>query len=325
MKEFIIPIASGIAIGCLIGVIATSMLKINPNPKFNGAATVKAVAVNAVINSSAPDSYESSVLDNTSSLSDSHISSIQESSNSDNSSETSSVKSDFSTVDSSSVLDGSKIGSSKPTGEKTVYLTFDDGPSKLTPKILEILDKYDVKATFFVTGFDKSSAKYIKIAHDKGHTIGLHTYSHNYASVYSSPEAYYKDLNKIANLCKSQIGYIPHYIRFPGGSSNTVSKQYYKGIMTYLSKDVLKKGYQYYDWNSANGDAMGGKPTANELYKNAVSSVGNTDIVMLCHDSADKQNTVKSLPKIIEYYKSKDYTFKAIDDKTYTAHHRTNN
>ncbi|MDE6148666.1 MAG: polysaccharide deacetylase, partial [Ruminococcus sp.] len=203
--------------------------------------------------------------------------------------------------------------------------TFDDGPSKLTPKILDILDKYNAKATFFVTGFATDCSKYIKEAHDRGHTIGMHTYTHDYSNVYKSTEAYYKDLNKISKLCEKELGFTPQYIRFPGGSSNTVSSNYCDGIMTYLSKDVLKKGYQYYDWNCANGDAVGGEQSAEKLYKNAIESIGGTDLVMLCHDSGDKQSTVDSLPKIIEYYQAHGYELKAIDDTSYVPHHCINN
>ena len=102
--------------------------------------------------------------------------------------------------------------------EKVIYLTFDDGPSENTKKILDVLDKYNAKATFFVTGNGKKYNKYIKEAHDRGHTIGLHTYTHNYKQVYSSVNAYFEDLDKVGQMVKEQIGYVPHYIRFPGGS-----------------------------------------------------------------------------------------------------------
>lgn len=299
MKKYVLPIISGIVVGCIFGIVAVSALSINTSSK-----ETKAIPVQATISVSKTD--------DTSSKTNSNSSPADASSDKDK-------------TDSSSVIDGSMIGTETVTGEKVVYLTFDDGPSDLTPKVLDILDKYNVKATFFVTGFDTDNANYIKIAHDKGHTIGMHTYTHDYAKVYASPKAYYDDLNKIAELCKEQLGYVPHYIRFPGGSSNTVSSSYYKGIMTFLVNDVHKKGYQYYDWNSANGDAMGQVATATDLYKNAISYVGQTDLVMLCHDSGDKQATVDSLPKIIEYYQANGYKFKAIDDTTYVAHHQPNN
>ena len=329
MKSKLISIISGIIAGCLCGVLAISLINFSDINNQNSQITIKATLKNESQKNNQSTSSNDNIpvvanLNSSTTTEDTDISddnSVNELSSSDDNS-SSSKSTD---KDDSSITDGSKIGTTKQSGEKIVYLTFDDGPSKVTPKILNILDKYDVKATFFVTGFDLKSANYIKIAHDKGHTIGLHTYTHDYSQVYSSVKAYYNDLDKIGQLCKEQLGYVPHYIRFPGGSSNTVSRKYTNGIMSFLSKDVLKKGYQYYDWNSANGDAEGGKQSAQQLYNNAIQYIGGTDLVMLCHDAGDKEATVQSLPKIIEYYKSKGYTFKAIDDTTFVAHHSTNN
>ncbi|MEG0592317.1 MAG: polysaccharide deacetylase family protein [Coprobacillus sp.] len=209
------------------------------------------------------------------------------------------------------------------SNSKVVYLTFDDGPSKYTPDVLNILDKYNCKATFFVTGMNSSYRKYIKEAHDKGHTIGLHTYSHNYSKVYSSTDAYFEDLNKVGNMVKEYIGFFPKYIRFPGGSSNAVSKKYSAGIMTKLTKMVTDKGYKYYDWNAENGDGFSNvsKP---EMLKRATSSSAN-QIMILMHDANGKQNTVDILPQVIEYYQSRGYVFKAIDDSSIVPHQKVNN
>lgn len=212
-------------------------------------------------------------------------------------------------------------GSENHIEEKIVYLTFDDGPSVLTPKVLEILDKYNAKATFFVTNHDKSSAHYIKEAYDKGHTIGMHTSSHDYQQVYSSVQAYFDDLAAISQTVKEQIGYVPCFIRFPGGSSNTVSL-FTPGIMTELTAEVQKRGYQYYDWNTGCGD--GGVCTTEELIQTGTSGTAN-NLLFLAHDSATKQTTVEALPKIIEYYQNQGYVFKAIDRETITAHHGLNN
>ncbi|MFR7592819.1 MAG: polysaccharide deacetylase family protein [Longibaculum sp.] len=207
--------------------------------------------------------------------------------------------------------------------EKVVYLTFDDGPSRYTSSVLDILDKYNCKATFFITGMNSSYRKYIKIAHDKGHTIGLHTYSHNYSKVYSSTDAYFKDLEKIGNLAKDYIGFVPKYIRFPGGGSNTVSKKYSKGIMSKLTKMVEEKGYIYYDWNAENGDGYS-HMSQSEMLARATSSSHN-QIMILMHDANGKQNTVDILPKVIEYYQKRGYTFKAIDDSSIVPHQHVNN
>ncbi|WP_028042278.1 polysaccharide deacetylase family protein [Candidatus Stoquefichus massiliensis] len=207
--------------------------------------------------------------------------------------------------------------------EKVVYLTFDDGPSRYTPEVLDILERYHCKAAFFITGMNSSYRKYISTAHNQGHTIGLHTYSHSYSKVYSSTEAYFQDLEKVGQLAKDYIGFVPKYIRFPGGSSNLVSKKYTPGIMTKLSKMVEDKGYIYYDWNAENGDGYA-KMSQSEMLKRATSS-SEKKIMILMHDANGKQNTVDILPKVIEHYQKKGYTFKAIDDSAIVPHQHINN
>lgn len=223
----------------------------------------------------------------------------------------------------SSVQPGVPIGTTAVNdNEKVVYLTFDDGPSENTEEILEILDKYNAKATFFITGEDKNHRDLIKKAYDAGHTIGLHTYSHKYSEVYASVDAYFKDLDKIGKIAEEQLGFVPCFIRFPGGSSNEVSTQYCKGIMSRLVDLVQEKGYQYYDWNLDSGDGAGkGKE---ELIRNSQTDQMN-HIMLLCHDAGAKHETVEALPSIIEYYQQKGYEFRAIDRESYVVHHKVNN
>ena len=175
--------------------------------------------------------------------------------------------------------------------EKVVYLTFDDGPSRHTPEVLEILKRYQCKATFFITGMNEKYRPYIKTAYDQGHTIGLHTYSHNYSKVYASTNAYFKDLDKVGKLAKEYIGFTPKYIRFPGGGSNTISRKYNKGIMSQLTKQVGKKGYIYYDWNCENGDGYA-HMSQSQMLKRATSSSAKK-VMILMHDANGKQNTVE--------------------------------
>ena len=215
--------------------------------------------------------------------------------------------------------------SSEPAAEeKIVYLTFDDGPSPLTPRILDILKNYQIRATFFVTGINPECAQYIRAAYDAGHVIGMHTYSHDYKEIYSSAEAYYEDLAKISQLCMEQIGYVPKYIRFPGGSSNSVSLQYSPGLMTLLTREVTDKGYRYFDWNAVCGDGEGSF-TVEELVENATDTAGKNRIVLLCHDGRGKDTTADALPQIIEYYRSHGYSFKTVSDFSETMHHRVKN
>lgn len=208
--------------------------------------------------------------------------------------------------------------------QKIVYLTFDDGPSKNTERILKILDQYDVKATFFVTGNQPSYNDWLKVAHEKGHTIGLHTFTHDFASVYSSTDAYYDDLQKIQDMVKDITSEEVKLVRFPGGSSNTISKQYLPKIMTILTKSLQDKGYQYFDWNCDSGDASGNNIPADTLIQNATACQSQY-INILMHDTAAKDTTVEALPKIIEHYKSEGYVFKAIEIDSFAPHHGVNN
>ncbi|EFV01165.1 polysaccharide deacetylase [Pseudoramibacter alactolyticus ATCC 23263] len=214
-------------------------------------------------------------------------------------------------------------GRMRMSKEKVLYLTFDDGPSKNTQPILDILNRYHAKATFFVTNQQPKYRHMIGKAYREGHTIGLHTSTHAY-SIYRSPHAYFADLDAIAKTVKSEIGYVPCFVRFPGGSSNTISRNYSHGIMHVLTMELNKKGYQYYDWNGDSTDATMINGDPNKIAAMAKRS-NDSNIVMLCHDTDTKSTTVKALPKIIEYYQAKGYALKAIDRKSFAPHHAINN
>lgn len=222
-----------------------------------------------------------------------------------------------------SVVENKTIGSFEPSDEKVVYLTFDDGPSMNTQKVLDILAVYDAKATFFVSGTNENYYDLIKKAHDQGHTIGLHTYIHEYDQIYNSSSAYFSDLKKIEDLVYSQIGSVPKYIRFPGGSSNQVSKKYCHKIMSKLTKEVVNRGYQYYDWNEDSEDGSG-QLSVKQLIKNATAST-EKNIMLLFHDANGKENSLKAIGPVIQYYQNKGYVFKGIDDSSFVVHHSVNN
>ena len=221
-----------------------------------------------------------------------------------------------------SVQPGVAVGTTEASDEKTVYLTFDDGPSENTQKVLDILDQYDAKATFFITGQKPEYRPMIKKAYDAGHTIGLHSFCHDYEIVYSSEEAYLKDLEEVGEIAKEQIGFVPCFIRFPGGSSNTVSRNYMEGIMSVLVPKVLELGYQYYDWNVSSGD--GGTATTEEIIAQSETDKYH-QVMLLFHDAATKETTIEALPTVLEYYKNLGYSFKAIDRKSLVVHHQVNN
>ena len=192
-------------------------------------------------------------------------------------------------------------------GTGVIYLTFDDGPSSTgsTEKILEVLRNNGVKATFFVTG--NGPANLIKKEHDEGHVVALHTYSHSYANVYASVDSYFNDLNKISDLVFSQTGERSNIIRFPGGSNNTVSNRYSSGIMDILTKQVIEKGYIYFDWNVSSGDA-GSCITPNCVYNSVVNGLSKSrSNIVLMHDI--KWFTANALDDIIKYGQNNGYSF----------------
>lgn len=208
--------------------------------------------------------------------------------------------------------------------EKTCYLTFDDGPSDNTLKVLDILEKYKVKATFFVMGTGKLS--YLKKIHDAGHTVALHTYSHDYSKIYRSQKAYFEDLEKIGSEVKKYTGVDSKVIRFPGGSSNTVSRDYCKGIMTALSTETANRGYVYFDWNVDSTDALDNNVPVSKLVNNIKTYGGkHKQDVVLMHDTDAKDTTVEALPQIIEFYINKGYTFAPLTVQTPPVTHGINN
>ena len=209
----------------------------------------------------------------------------------------------------------------KPVGG-TIYLTFDDGPQEGTTNvILDILKEEGVQATFFVTS--KGPDYLIKREYDEGHTVALHTSSHNYAYIYSSPDNYFADLETVHSRVLNITGYDSKIIRFPGGSSNTVSRRYYNGIMSYLTGEVQNRGYKYYDWNISSGDA-GSTTEANGVYSNVVNNLSRSRINMvLMHDI--KSYTRDAIRSIVRYGKDNGYTFARIDESTPMVTQRVNN
>lgn len=207
-------------------------------------------------------------------------------------------------------------------GNGVIYLTFDDGPSYLTNEILDILDREGVKATFFVCGANEST----KRAYNSGHTIGLHSNTHSYSYIYTSSDNYFNDLNNISDKVFNVINIRSNIIRFPGGSSNTISRKYNRGIMSYLTAQVVNRGYNYFDWNVDSNDAGSDINNSSNIYYNVINNVShNKANVVLMHDSANHRATVNALSDIIRYGKNNGYTFKAIDDNTPIIRHRVNN
>lgn len=204
---------------------------------------------------------------------------------------------------------------------KVIYLTFDDGPGPYTEKLLNILKKYNVKVTFFVTNQFSSYKNLIKKMHDEGHSIGIHTYSHSYKNIYSSVDAFFSDVDKMDKVIYNLTGTNSKLLRFAGGSSNTISS-FNKGIMTILSKETQIRGYKYFDWNvdSMDTSCSNSDTIANNIIKGVKSH--NYSIV-LQHDI--KKASVEAVEKVIKYGLANGYTFLPLDITSPTAHHGINN
>lgn len=204
----------------------------------------------------------------------------------------------------------------------TIYLTFDDGPGPYTSWLLDILADYNVKATFFVTGEASDYNHLIGRAYREGHSIGVHTYSHNYYDIYSSEDAFFNDFNAMQDIIYEQTGSYTQLCRFPGGSSNTVSS-FNPGIMSRLSRALDDLGYRYFDWNVSSGDA-GGTTVSSEVSGNVINGcAGRLASVVLQHDIKDY--SVAAVEDIILWGLNNGYTFKALDMTSPDAHHGLNN
>lgn len=189
---------------------------------------------------------------------------------------------------------------------RKVYLTFDDGPSSNTDNILDILDTYGVKATFFVTGKEgaKAEASYRRIV-EEGHTLGMHSYTHDYSVIYASEEAFMEDMEKLQRYLYDVTGVQSTYIRFPGGSSNKVSDV----DMRLLIMDVHEAGMEYFDWNVSSQDASSKPLTKEEILDNCLNSIERfQNCIILMHDAGSKDSTVEALPELIEHIQAMEHT-----------------
>lgn len=207
-----------------------------------------------------------------------------------------------------------------------IYLTFDDGPSStITGPLLDILKEEKVPVTFFVINHSDNLNYLIKREFEEGHTVALHSYTHNYQTVYQSTTSYFQDLEKIQSKVKNITGQNSMIIRFPGGSSNTISKRYTPGIMTELTKEVVNRGYHYFDWNVGSGDA-GDVHSSEEVYQNVISNLShNKANVVLMHDFEKNYYTLNAIRNIIKYGKENGYTFQRITMDTTMVTHKVAN
>lgn len=222
---------------------------------------------------------------------------------------------------------GKVIAQDGSQGKKgVIYLTFDDGPTQSsTPKILDILDKKGVKATFFIINFDDAGAELVKREHESGHIVAIHGYSHTYSEIYQSVDSYINNITKLQEKIQNTIGVSPTITRFPGGSSNTVSRHYCSKIMTTLAFEMVSRGYTYFDWNVDSDDA-GSAKSSDDVYRNVTKRLSKEKAnVVLMHDFANNNKTIGALENVIDYGLQNGYTFEVITPDTQMVTHTTNN
>jgi peptidoglycan/xylan/chitin deacetylase (PgdA/CDA1 family) len=225
----------------------------------------------------------------------------------------------------SSALDDSSVDSLTPPPDDPdalrIYLTFDDGPSTVsTQRILEILDDYGIKATFFVLGYQ---AEYypdiVRLVDSRGHVIANHSYSHDYTTIYRSADAFMTDISRCESVLTEILGRQPaRILRFPAGSAATQLENN-PTIRNTIKNSLADGGWRYFDWNASMGDSWaGGSPQPGELgtalisYIDGIIAQGYTDIVVLAHDTNSRPWTPADLPMVIEYCQARGYVFKTL-------------
>ncbi len=201
-------------------------------------------------------------------------------------------------------------------GRKVVYLTFDDGPGANTSNLLDVLDKYNVKATFFVNGFTGYEEQLNRML-DEGFSLGMHTYTHDYSVVYGSMEGFKSEVTQIQDYLEDATGVKPFLFRFPGGSSNTVTQIPIASCITYLKQQNIT----YFDWNVSSGDGDDGL-TSDKVYNNVMKGIKSNDVsVVLMHDSTARMTTYEAVPRIIESLQAMDALILPITSDTVPVHH----
>ena len=189
---------------------------------------------------------------------------------------------------------------------QVIYLTFDDGPSVQTGKVLEILARENIKATFFIVGRSgAASPDTLRAMVKAGHTVGMHSWSHEYKTIYASVEAFLADMYKVFTLIRDETGVTPTYFRFPGGSTNS----YDYGIYQDITAEMLRRGFVPCDWNMSAQDATKTPLPPEQIVANVLSAGNVARGVVLMHDSKPRATTVEALPDLIAALRQRGYTF----------------
>lgn len=207
--------------------------------------------------------------------------------------------------------------------EKTVYLTFDDGPSWSTEKLLDVLKKYDAKATFFVVGNRIKDDLIVRMM-DEGHGVGVHSYTHVFDQIYKDEQAFFSDFQLTQQAIFERTGSYTRIFRFPGGSANTISGRN-KGLMTRLTKIMEDMGYRYFDWNGSARDAENQAFTVMDYYNNIVGNIrAHSDYAIILQHDTNAQS-VMAVESVLKWGIENGYTFRALDLTSPVMHSKVNN
>lgn len=211
------------------------------------------------------------------------------------------------------------------SGNGVIYLTFDDGPdTAYTPMILDLLKKYNAKATFFIVPKGNTTDYLIKREYEEGHSLGIHSSSHVYSIVYASDQNLYDDINAVNTKIKEITGNYTYLYRYPGGSSNTVSRNYSRGIISRSSTQLHQMGFHYFDWNISSTDASNPTPSSANIARAVINNLSkNRENIVLMHDV--KRNTAYALEEILQFGVANGYRFEPITMSTREVHHGINN
>lgn len=209
---------------------------------------------------------------------------------------------------------------------KIAYLTFDDGPTELTSKVLDVLKEYDVKGTFFIKGvMIKYNPSVLKRMVEEGHTLGNHSTTHKYEQIYTSVDALKSEIVETNRRIYNETGYEVKIFRFPGGSSNTLFAKYAPEVEMNEWFNLIQEdlGMEYYDWNVSSLDASGTYKTADEIYEAVISGAQDkSQITVLFHDVNKNESTLEALPRIIEKLLEMGYSIEPITTSSRPIQHR---
>lgn len=190
----------------------------------------------------------------------------------------------------------------KKQSDKTVYLTFDDGPSDLTLDVLNILKREGIKGTFFVLGKEaETRPEIINRIYEEGHVIGNHTYDHRYDKLYGHFQDFWGQIKKTEEIIRLITGERPQLVRAPGGTAGHFDEAYFQFMK--------QGGYHVFDWNVDSGDSRYRGVPVKDIVKGATTKVNGNEAIVLLHDGRGHVESVKALPDIISYYKKQGYAF----------------